>query len=43
MYSNFERTYNSYLMHNGTKGMKWGVRRTVVLGNQFSLVLGVGQ
>ncbi len=29
MYSNFEMTYNSYLMHHGTKGMKWGVRRTV--------------
>ena len=27
MYSNFERTYNSYLMHHGTKGMKLGVRR----------------
>lgn len=25
MYSNFEQTYNSYLMHHGTKGMKWGV------------------
>ena len=24
MYSNFEMTYNSYLMHHGTKGMKWG-------------------
>lgn len=30
MYSNFEMTYNSYLMHHGTKGMKWGVRRKVV-------------
>ena len=30
MYSNFEMTYNSYLMHHGTKGMKWGVRRTTV-------------
>lgn len=29
MYSNFEMTYNSYLMHHGTKGMKWGVRRTI--------------
>ena len=29
MYSNFETTYNSYLMHHGTKGMKWGVRRTI--------------
>lgn len=29
MYSNFERTYNSYLMHHGTKGMKCGIRRTV--------------
>lgn len=30
MYSNFEMTYNSYLMHHDTKGMKWGVRRTTV-------------
>lgn len=29
MYSNFEMTYNSYLMHHGTKGMKWGVKRTI--------------
>ena len=29
MYSNFEQTYNSYLMHHGTKGMKWGVRRAL--------------
>lgn len=29
MYSNFEMTYNSYLMHHGTKGMKCGVMRTI--------------
>ena len=35
MYSNFEQTYNSYLMHHGTKGMKWGVRQTIARKSIF--------
>ena len=29
MYTDYERVYTNYLMHHGTKGMKWGVRRTL--------------
>lgn len=29
MYTDYERLYSNYLMHHGTKGMKWGVRRTL--------------
>lgn len=29
MYTDYERVYSNYLMHHGTKGMKWGVRRTL--------------
>lgn len=40
MYSNFEQTYNSYLMHHGTKGMKWGLDDSL-LDDQLCLVSGV--
>lgn len=29
MYTDYERLYSNYLMHHGTKGMKWGVRRAL--------------
>lgn len=29
MYTDYERVYTNYLMHHGTKGMKWGVRRVL--------------
>lgn len=29
MYTDYERVYSNYLMHHGTKGMKWGVRRAL--------------
>lgn len=29
MYTDYERVYTNYLMHHGTKGMKWGVRRAL--------------
>lgn len=29
MYIDYERVYTNYLMHHGTKGMKWGVRRAL--------------
>lgn len=29
MYTDYERVYTKYLMHHGTKGMKWGVRRAL--------------
>lgn len=29
MYTDYERVYTTYLMHHGTKGMKWGVRRAL--------------
>lgn len=29
MYVDYERVYTNYLMHHGTKGMKWGVRRAL--------------
>lgn len=29
MYADYERVYSNYLMHHGTKGMKWGVRRAL--------------
>lgn len=29
MYTDYERIYTNYLMHHGTKGMKWGVRRAL--------------
>lgn len=27
MYTYYERVYSNYLMHHGTKGMKWGIRK----------------
>lgn len=27
MYADYERVYSNYLMHNGVKGMRWGVKR----------------
>nr|DAR74548.1 MAG TPA: hypothetical protein [Caudoviricetes sp.] len=27
MYTDYERVYTNYLMHHGTKGMKWGIRK----------------
>lgn len=30
MYNNYNNLYTSSLYHSGVKGMKWGVRRTVV-------------
>lgn len=29
MYTDYERVYSNYLMHHGTKGMKWGVRKVL--------------
>lgn len=29
MYADYERVYTNYLMHHGTKGMKWGVRKVL--------------
>ena len=29
MYTDYERVYSNYLMHNGNIGMKWGVRRAL--------------
>ena len=29
MYTDYEKVYTNYLMHHGTKGMKWGVRRAL--------------
>lgn len=29
MYTDYERVYSNHLMHHGTKGMKWGVRRAL--------------
>lgn len=29
MYTDYERMYTNYLMHHGTKGMKWGVRKAL--------------
>lgn len=29
MYTDYERVYTNCLMHHGTKGMKWGVRRAL--------------
>ena len=29
LYTDYERVYTNYLMHHGTKGMKWGVRRAL--------------
>lgn len=29
MYTDYERVYTNYLMHRGTKGMKWGVRKAL--------------
>lgn len=35
MYTDYERVYTNYLMHHGTKGMKWGVRRALKKYNAF--------
>lgn len=29
MYADYEKVYSNYLMHHGTKGMKWGVRKVL--------------